>query len=193
MGKVRNNQLGFSAVEVVLVLAIVGLIGVVGFLVYNNQHKTPSSTTSTASTTPTQTKTSITDSTKQVATTTPTPTNTAKPAVVIKEWGVKVEFDDADKVTYKLTTQDSSMQIARFYIKDSVASVCQALGVGFSRSTTTSGGDNSSKVGNYFYQLSGAPGSCDDDPGGANGSINQLRTRIITTQLGSNKYTVSAV
>jgi len=188
-----KNEKGFGVVEIVLVLVIVGLVGVVGFMVYKNQHKATNSTTSTASTTPAQTKTSTTDNTKQTATTTPTPTTTVKPAVVITEWGIKVEFDDADKVTYKMSTDDIGNQYADLYLKDSVASVCQALGVGFSRDNTRSGQDNSNKFGGHYYNLFGGPGACSDDPGGTNGSINQLRVKIIGNELGAGKYTVSAV
>lgn len=39
MGKIKNNQDGFSAVETVLILVIVVLMGVVGFIVYKNQNK----------------------------------------------------------------------------------------------------------------------------------------------------------
>lgn len=71
MGKVRNNQAGFSAVEVVLVLVIVALIGVVGVMVYKNHNKTTdnktTATTATtkapASSTSTQTKTTTTPAT----------------------------------------------------------------------------------------------------------------------------------
>lgn len=35
--KISKNQLGFSAVEIVLVLAIVGLFGFVGYKVYSQQ------------------------------------------------------------------------------------------------------------------------------------------------------------
>lgn len=59
MNKIRKNQAGFSAVEVVLVLVILGLIGVVGFMVYNS-HKTkttPVANTTTAKSTPAKTTT----------------------------------------------------------------------------------------------------------------------------------------
>lgn len=46
MGKLRKNQSGFSAVEIVLVLVIVGLIGGVGFMVYNNHNKKTATNTS---------------------------------------------------------------------------------------------------------------------------------------------------
>jgi prepilin-type N-terminal cleavage/methylation domain-containing protein len=35
--KLRTNQSGFSAVEIVIVLVIVGAIGLVGYTVYNRQ------------------------------------------------------------------------------------------------------------------------------------------------------------
>ena len=48
MGKIRSDQSGFSAVEVVLVLVIVALVGVVGFMVYKNHHKSTGATSSTS-------------------------------------------------------------------------------------------------------------------------------------------------
>ena len=45
MNKFKNNESGFSAVEIVMVIVIVGLIGAVGYLVYQKgQNKTTSST-----------------------------------------------------------------------------------------------------------------------------------------------------
>ena len=40
MNRIKNNESGFSAVEIIMVMVIVGLIGAVGYLVYKNQHKT---------------------------------------------------------------------------------------------------------------------------------------------------------
>lgn len=40
MNKLRKNESGFSAVEVILALIIVALICVVGYMVYKNHHKT---------------------------------------------------------------------------------------------------------------------------------------------------------
>jgi prepilin-type N-terminal cleavage/methylation domain-containing protein len=59
VGKLQNDQKGFSAVEVILVLVIVALIGTVGFMVYNN-HKTktmPIASTATTKTATTPAKT----------------------------------------------------------------------------------------------------------------------------------------
>lgn len=48
MGKIRNNQKGFSVVEVALVLVIVALIGGVGYMVYSKHHKAAVTTNSVA-------------------------------------------------------------------------------------------------------------------------------------------------
>ena len=67
MKKLKDNQRGFSAVEVVLVFVIVALIGVAGWLVYKNHHKittTASTTTSTTKPATTSTTTNNTTSTQ---------------------------------------------------------------------------------------------------------------------------------
>ena len=56
MGKLKNNQNGFSGVEGVIVLAVIVLIGVVGYMVYNNHKKTTTASVA-ASTSPATTKT----------------------------------------------------------------------------------------------------------------------------------------
>lgn len=49
MKKLRNDNSGFSAVEVILVIVIVALIGAVGYMVYKNHHK-PTTTASVTTT-----------------------------------------------------------------------------------------------------------------------------------------------
>jgi hypothetical protein len=62
MGKIRRDEAGFSAIEIVLVLFVVGLIGVVGFMVYKNHNKkvTTNSVATTTTTAPTSTQTKTT-------------------------------------------------------------------------------------------------------------------------------------
>ena len=52
MGKLRNNEKGFGAVEGLLIVAVVVLLSVVGYMVYKNHNKT--TTASVATTTATQ-------------------------------------------------------------------------------------------------------------------------------------------
>lgn len=71
MGKLRNNQKGFTAVEVLLVILILVVVGAVGYMVYHNDHKTKTvSTTNTSSNKPTTSTKSSTSTT--TATTDPT-------------------------------------------------------------------------------------------------------------------------
>ena len=67
MGKLQNNETGFGAVEVVLLVVIVALIGVVGWLVYKDQHKNATvSTINTSTNKPAApTKTTTATSTQQ--------------------------------------------------------------------------------------------------------------------------------
>jgi len=44
MGKIRKNEAGFSAVEILIVLVVVALIGGVGYFVYKNQYKAKTAT-----------------------------------------------------------------------------------------------------------------------------------------------------
>lgn len=57
MNKLKHDQSGFSAVELILIILVVGLLGAVGFLVYKNQKKPAAVSTATvAKTTQTETK-----------------------------------------------------------------------------------------------------------------------------------------
>jgi cytoskeletal protein RodZ len=64
MGKIKQNEVGFSAVEIVMTLVIVVLIGIVGYLVYKNHSKvTTDSVTTTNSIQPTKTPSHTTSDT----------------------------------------------------------------------------------------------------------------------------------
>ena len=59
-----NNESGFSAVELILVIAVIALLGVVGWLVYKNNHKTAISTAlANGTSVTTKTKTTSTSAT----------------------------------------------------------------------------------------------------------------------------------
>ena len=70
MGKLQNNQKGFTAVEGLLIVLILVVIGAVGYMVYHNTHKTKTLNTSTSATT-SPNKTTISNNQKTVATVNP--------------------------------------------------------------------------------------------------------------------------
>lgn len=80
MGKLKNNQSGFGAVEGILVLVIVVLIGVVGYMVYHN-HKTK--------TTPAVSKT-VAKSTTSAKKTPATNQASSTQYLTVKEFGIKI-------------------------------------------------------------------------------------------------------
>ena len=48
MDKLKNNQKGFTAIEILLAIIILVLMGIVGYMVYHNDHKTKTAFVSTA-------------------------------------------------------------------------------------------------------------------------------------------------
>ena len=124
-------------------------------------------------------------------------------ALVIKEWGINVAFADANSVTYKIAgspggdTPDGSaayVDSAGLYLLPSITTDpgCQALGIAINRAKPLTAEAKSRAIGGYVYDFTGGPGACDGDPGGVNGSINQLRGKIDGQEIGSGKYTIKA-
>jgi len=139
VGKLRSNQTGFSAVEVVLVLVIVALIGVVGFMVYNN-HK--NKTRPAAATT----------STTKATTTTPTKLTTpAQKYLTISAWGVRVPYSGNDTLSSGSQTctenGDASGDTVNLGCSVTVSSQALANSVGSCQSSKATG-----TVG-YFYKM----------------------------------------
>jgi len=66
MGKLQDNQSGFGAVGVMLVIIVLALVGVVGWMVYKNHPKAVSRSTTTLSKTSSPTLVTKTDSTTTV-------------------------------------------------------------------------------------------------------------------------------
>lgn len=77
MYKLRNNQQGFGAVEIILVVAVIVLLGVAGWLVYRNHHKA--------------TNTSPTTTTSNIHKTSSTSSQTADPYAGWKSYTLKYE------------------------------------------------------------------------------------------------------
>jgi Tfp pilus assembly protein PilV len=70
VGKLKNSQKGFTAVEGLLIVLILVVIGAVGYMVYHNDHKTKTLNASTSASTQ-STKSTVSNSNKPVATTSP--------------------------------------------------------------------------------------------------------------------------
>jgi len=90
-----NDESGFSAVELILVIAVIALLGVVGWLVYRDNHKT----TVTTATKNTTTATSNANKSKAKTATTP---NILK----IPELGIEISLPNSLKdLTYAVNNQ----------------------------------------------------------------------------------------
>ena len=177
-----KEETGFSAVEMLLSLIIVTLITFVGYYVYHTQqaaNATYNAVTSSAQATAPKTKHKAPAVQPTAA---PANQTITKNFLAIKEWGVKLEFADADKVTY---VYDKANDGANLMILTSItsSSQCQGLGVSLTRSSKSTGGggyagEEGLKVRNYYYYLGGSPGSC-----GGSASVEQLRSNITGNEL----------
>jgi hypothetical protein len=182
----KKNQAGFTAIAAILLVIIVAGIGFTGWYVWHakqNTDKTLNNASNSAnSTVP-----------KTTGTTTSTPSTMYPNYFDIAEWHIRMAFSDADKVTYSMSSNGDT---ASLYLKDSVTSLetCKTLGLGIFRSTNRADGTSNTKtkVGNYYYSITGGPGAC-LEPGDPNYAVEQLRIRIITDELGANKYTLTTI
>lgn len=161
--KKQLDQNGFSAVMAILIVIIIGLIGFTGWYVYNSNQNNNKVIKNTGSY---------------------TPPKTSVASLEINEWGVKVVFKDADKVTYTLSEDKNSASLS---LKDEVTNIaeCKPLSVAIERGTSKNEERSRNvKFGNYYYWVSGGPGAC-LSPTDPNKSIDQLRSEITSTELSS--------
>jgi hypothetical protein len=175
MNKIFKTEKGFSGVEALLAVLVLAVIGFGGYYVWHTQHT--NNTDNTVRTSSTQ-KTNPKPHAATEPSTTPNMLN-------IAEWGVRLTFADADKVSYTISNNQ-----AVFSLKSSVTSIadCQDLQSALLRTSTGPASSSVHQVGNYYYHIAGDPAPC-SDPNGDNGSINQQRNKII---LELNSSTVTA-
>jgi hypothetical protein len=102
MGKFRNSQDGFGAVEIIAISLVVVALAASGLLLFRHSHKS----TPKAATAPTTSQ-----STTPADTTSTQPAQHAQPAkqqyLVIKEWGVQLPLTDDIKDAYYTTASSS--------------------------------------------------------------------------------------
>jgi hypothetical protein len=184
-----SKQSGFAVLEIILILVIVGIVGFTGWYVWHSQknaNKTYDNASKSSQSTTASSKKSSNNATS-TAQKTSTSTAQTQPYLAITEWGIKLVFADADKTTYALSTS-SGIPYAALRLKNSVTTIedCRGLGVSVVRNTDGSWplDTGSTKIGSYYYGISGGPGACSDS---LNGPINTLRSKIVGQELiGAN-------
>jgi uncharacterized protein (UPF0333 family) len=180
----RLNQKGFGALEVLLLLVIVGIIGGAGWYVYQSQKKTNESLDKAN-----QNIETIAQNKKTTEKATEKPNDSVK-HVDIPELGIRVTFDEADKVSYKLQTGNCSLvpitdtkcnKSAQFlFVNKELEKKCTSVGVSVYEFSQQPEGISSTKVGSKYYSINGAPGNCEDEVSGKLG-------QAITTSLSNAK------
>jgi Tfp pilus assembly protein PilX len=111
----------------------------------------------------------------------------------IKEWGIKVKLEDADKLTYTINgtpngtsaNADGIVSYAALSLKDSITTSqqCKPLTTSISQhlvASNTGEGANMTTVGKYAYGIDGGPNSCADT------AINTLQQKIFSELLKRN-------
>jgi Tfp pilus assembly protein PilV len=168
----EKKQSGFSIVEILIIIVTVGLVGTVGWLVYDKQ-KSKDITSTQKQATETAVAASDTPARISEKSTTPAP-NTTEGYLVVKEWGVKIKLEDAEKVSYKMSgTPNGASANADGVISSAVLSLissieasdkCKPVGVSLSQHTAAFGapgsGANVRIVGNYSYGVDGGLNVC---------------------------------
>lgn len=103
MGKLRNNQKGFTAVEVLLVILILVVLGAVGYMVYHNDHETK--TVNTADTSSNKPATTAKTSTSTTSSSSQSSATSATTVFKIPELGIEVTVPNSIKdIVYKVNS-----------------------------------------------------------------------------------------
>lgn len=183
----KLNQKGFSVVEGLIVVVVILAIAGAGLYVYKNQKDEPKKDTSNSQTEKTDTSDKEEHEEQEAA----------DPAesqyLVISEWGIKLKLDGANKATYEIKNEagqnahgESYTALAQLKLAESVTTNpdCQELGLSVFRATEQSQVINSKKVGDYYYYITGGPGSCGDADADAVRTelLNQLNTPDVIEQ-----------
>lgn len=164
----KLNTKGFGAIEALLIVVIVGVIGGVGYFVYNSQKKTSKPLDNAANSQTEPQNTSTPDNTTTVS----APDKYAG-NLVIKEWGLRMNMKDADKVTYEYhgsgLEDDKGQQesyitlvVKPDYLQDKTCTVS----VGITRYKSVNSEffiGIAKKIGDYYYIGGGSPYSCGNE------------------------------
>ncbi|MEO6761043.1 MAG: prepilin-type N-terminal cleavage/methylation domain-containing protein [Candidatus Saccharimonadales bacterium] len=219
----KLNQQGFSLAESLLVIIIIAILGFAGWFVYSSQKSTNKTLLNTnksqlssqavivkdfagckkaagsniLQTYPPQ---CITKAGKTFTDTSYHSDNSTadsnQKSLAIKEWGIKVSFEDAAKVTYDSPTDcsgdygiEGSADCINLLLKSSVTTVeaCKEIGVSIMRADKSNDPGSRWIIGNYSYSMHGGPGACMDGVPDSQqpSALNQLRAKITSIELGA--------
>lgn len=197
MGKLKDNQKGFGAVEAVLVLVIVILIGVVGYMVYRNHHKTTTASVATTSSKSTNTASNKTSSSST------TPASSTQ-YMTISEWGVRLPLSSGiTGITYKTRTS-GDVQSADITVPNSQCTPMATIYRGSASDTdpTTQGFDgggstfqanNDKQLGGYYYSfMTGNASTCFSGEQMVSGTADGVQTEAVYSQLKTAFTNMSA-
>ena len=178
-----KTQKGFAIVPILLILLLITAVGFTGYYVWDTQNnKKPDSSASVAG----ETKTSPTPIASPTTVASPTPTLSAQKFLTVKEWGVKIDGIDSEKVGYKFDGE-----YLRFIIPNNiiVSDECRDLGIGYSRATDKNNlisPENAQKVGAYYYLFGGGPGAC-GQPGQRDAELKRETVQYINNNYSNFK------
>jgi len=178
----NKTEDGLSVLSIVLVIVVAGILGAGGWALFR-KHQAANAKPDTATA-------SAQTSGKHAAQTEAKVEQTSGIApgdqyLVIKEWGIKLKMEDADKVTYVMhgtpngsPNADMVTSYASLRLKDTLTAVedCKDLGLALTQLTDA---PYSVKIGNYYYGYEGGPGAC------ADANVESLRSKIIGTEVNT--------
>ncbi len=198
MFKTKNNENGFSAVEVILVLVIVVLIGVIGYLVYKDNQPNTNGTVATSNVT-----NKANQSTGSGSSTSPTQHTQY---MTIASWGVKLPLTGGlVGSTYKVSVVNNNVQAAAISVPNSM---CGSMAKIFRGSAgdidpttltidgggTTFQANHDKQINGYYYSfMTGNASTCFAGEPMVQGTGNGVQTEAVYSQLRTAFSGITAV
>lgn len=170
----RFNNKGFGHLALLLSLLVLAVVGAAGYYVYSKSHESGLATSHSTRkpSSPARDSSNETSSNEKHL-----------GYLIIKEWGIKIKLEDADKLTYAMhgtpngtPNADSITSYVTFQLNDSVAApdACRMLGPSLVQATAAT---SATKIGNYYYGLEGGYDDCGDT------TADTLRRKITNQEL----------
>lgn len=110
--------------------------------------------------------------------------------LTVNQWGIKLSFKDADKVTYKITNPNNDP--LELYVNSTYLypTDCGRLGISIWRTNQPTPGSNNVQVGNYYYHTAGASGYCSSTQKDSQQAVN-LEGNLVSEIAGGRNISYS--